>query len=257
MPRVGVIGAGGKMGTLACAAIEGAPDLSLTVLVGPHGGAVRANARWVDDLEAVDPAAVDVVVDFTRTEVARRTLAWAAKHTRDAVIGTSGLTEADLAQARAAASGARILVVPNFSVGAALLQRFCAEAAPHFDAAEVIELHHDQKRDAPSGTAIATSIAIADARREAGRPDLADPTELVTLEGARGAAGAGGVRLHSVRLPGLLAHQEVLFGSPGEGLTVRHDVTDRASYMAGLLLAVRRIDRVEGVRVGLECVLDA
>jgi 4-hydroxy-tetrahydrodipicolinate reductase len=256
VPRVGVIGAAGKMGALAVAAIRGAPDLTVTALVGPHEGAPVAGASWAADVEAVDPSTVDVVVDFTRAEVARRTLDWAGRHGVDAVIGTSGLTEADLAAARSHGR-ARVLVVPNFSVGAALLQRFSAQAAEHFDDVEVIELHHDEKRDAPSGTAIATAAAIADARRTAGRPDLVDRTELVSLEGARGATGPGGVRVHSVRLTGLVAHQEVLFGSPGEGLTLRHDVTDRASYMAGLLLAVRRIDRVDGVAVGLECVLDA
>jgi 4-hydroxy-tetrahydrodipicolinate reductase len=245
------------MGSLASTAIAAAPDLTLAALVDSTPGAPVAGAAWATELAAIDPAAVDVVVDFTRADVARGTIAWAVAHSKDAVIGTSGLTEDDLVAARAARGDARILVVPNFSVGAALLQRFCAEAAAHFDGVEVIELHHDAKRDAPSGTSIATSTAIARARRAAGRADLADLTELVTLDGARGAAGPGGVRVHSVRLPGLVAHQQVLFGSPGEALSVRHDVTDRASYMEGLLLALRRIDRVEGVAVGLECVLDA
>lgn len=256
MRRVGVVGAAGRMGALAAAAIAGADDLALTALVGPHEGTAVEGAVWVTSIDALDPARVDVVVDFTRTEVARRTLAWVVAHRLDAVVGTSGLTDEDLAAATLDAAGSRILVVPNFSVGGVLLQRFAAAAAAHFESAEVIELHHDRKRDAPSGTSLATTAAIAASRAAAGLGDVADRTELVTVEGARGAHGPGGVRVHSVRLPGLVAHQEVLFGSQGEGLTLRHDVYDRASYMAGLLLALRRIDRVEGLRIGLEVVLD-
>jgi len=254
--RVGVVGANGKMGSLAATAIGGADDLVLSALVGPHAGGAVDGAVWLTSIEALDPGIVDVVVDFTRADVARRTIEWATANGKDAVVGTSGLTDEDLASATVDLAGSRILVVPNFSVGAVLLQRFAVTAAAHFESVEVIELHHDRKRDAPSGTSLATSAAIAAARAAAGRGDVADPTELVTLEGARGAQGPGGVRVHSVRLPGLVAHQEVLFGSPGEGLTLRHDVYDRASYMAGVLLAVRRIDRVEGLAIGLERVLD-
>jgi 4-hydroxy-tetrahydrodipicolinate reductase len=253
---VGVIGATGAMGALAASAIGRADDLELTALVDPHEGDVVAGAVWATSIDALDPAVVDVVVDFTRVDVARRTLAWVADHHKDAVVGTSGLTDADLAAAAKAGAGSRLLIVPNFSVGAVLLQRFAAEAAAHFESAEVVELHHDRKRDAPSGTSLATSAAIAASRAAAGRGEVHDRTELETVAGARGASGPGGVRVHSVRLPGLVAHQEVLLGSPGEGLTLRHDVYDRASYMAGLLLALRRLDRVEGLRVGLECVLD-
>jgi 4-hydroxy-tetrahydrodipicolinate reductase len=254
--RVGVVGAAGKMGALAAAAIAGADDLELSALVDPHEGAAVGSAAWATSLDALDPGLVDVVVDFTRADVARRTLAWVALHGKDAVVGTSGLTEADMDAVAVDATTSRILVVPNFSIGAVLLQRFATAAAAHFDSVEVVELHHDRKRDAPSGTSLATSAAIAASRESAGRGEVQDPTELVTLEGARGAKGPGGVRVHSVRLPGLLAHQAVLFGSPGEGLTLRHDVYDRASYMAGLLLALRRLDRVDGLQVGLERVLD-
>jgi 4-hydroxy-tetrahydrodipicolinate reductase len=245
------------MGSLASSAIAEADDLQLTALVGPHEGASVPGAVWAASLDALDPALVDVVLDFTRTDVARGTIRWATANKKDAVIGTSGLREEDLAAGTSNSAVSRILVVPNFSIGAVLLQRFAATAAEHFESVEVVELHHEAKRDAPSGTALATSAAIAAARAAAGRGDVADATELVTLEGARGAQGPGGVRVHSVRLAGLLAHQEVLFGSPGEGLTLRHDVYDRASYMAGVLLALRRIDRVEGLRLGLETVLDA
>jgi 4-hydroxy-tetrahydrodipicolinate reductase len=214
---------------------------------------------WADDLEHLDPDTVDVVVDLSRTDVARRTLAWVLANHKDAVIGTSGLGDDDLETAAQGVgpAGSRILVVPNFSIGAILLQRFATAAAPYFTSVEIVELHHDEKRDAPSGTSIATARALAAARRANGLGDTVDQTSTATLEGARGAMGPGGIRIHSVRLPGLLAHQEVLLGAPGEGMVLRHDTYDRSSFMAGLLLAVRRVDAVEGLVVGLDAVLDA
>ena len=254
--RVGVVGATGKMGSLAAAAIERAADLELAAVVSPREPLHAPSVVWAEAIEALDPAAVTCVVDLTRADVARRTLAWVAANGKDAVIGTSGLTDEDLATLRSRAARSRVLVVPNFSIGAVLLARFAAEAAAHFDSVEVIELHHDAKRDAPSGTAIATARAVAAARTTAGRPPISDRTEHWTLEGARGAEGPGGIRIHAVRLPGLVAHQMVSFSSPGEGLTLRHDTYDRASFMDGLLLALRGLDRVAGVQVGLEHVLD-
>jgi len=247
------------MGALAAAAIDRAPDLSLTALVAPrdvpeYDGAVHYRA-----VEDTDPDKVDVLVDLTVAAVARRTLAWVVDNLKDAVVGTSGLTDADLDAVRKLdpEGRSRILVVPNFSIGAALLQRFAADAASHFASAEVVELHHDAKHDAPSGTSIAMARAIAEARAAQGLAECIDSTEVETIAGARGASGPGGVRIHSVRLTGLLAHQEVLFGAAGEGLTLRHDVYDRASYLAGLLLAIRRLERVVGLHVGLDPVLDA
>ncbi len=258
MLRVGVVGAAGKMGRLAAAVIDEASDLCLAALVDPHGGATIEGAASVDDVDDLDPSIVDVLVDFTVAPIARRTLAWAVANGKDAVVGTSGLGADDLEGLRLAAAGgrSRLLIVPNFSIGAVLLERFAQSAAPHFASVEVIELHHEHKRDAPSGTAIATADAIAGSRARAGLDEVADRTEARTIEGARGAEGPGGVRLHSVRLPGLVAHQEVLFGAPGEGLTLRHDVYDRQSYMAGLLTALRNLDRVDGVCVGLGHVLE-
>jgi 4-hydroxy-tetrahydrodipicolinate reductase len=243
------------MGTAAVAAITAADDLALTAVVTRDMTFHLDGAARSASIEALDPGLVDVVVDLTVADVARRTIAWASQHGVDAVIGTSGLTDEDLGAAAAAATTARILVVPNFSIGAVLLSRFAAQAAGYFDSVEIIELHHDQKRDSPSGTSIATARALAEARGARGMPDVADPTTTETIPGARGAVGPGGVRVHSVRLPGLLAHQEVHFGSPGEGLVLRHDSYDRSSFMHGLVLALRRIDRVSGLRVGLEHVL--
>jgi len=257
MQRVAIVGASGKMGTAATQAIGAAQDLSLVALVDPTEPVAPPGARWVAAIEDLDPAGLDVVVDVSVAAAARRTIAWVAEHGASAVIGTSGLSDEDLrvTAQRAARSGARILVVPNFSIGAVLVARFAAQAAPYFESVEVIELHHDRKRDAPSGTSIATARAIAEARTASGAGAPADPTTTETLEGARGALGAGGIRIHSVRLPGLLAHQEVHFGAPGEGLVLRHDTYDRESFMAGLLLSVRGIGSINGVAVGLDAVL--
>jgi 4-hydroxy-tetrahydrodipicolinate reductase len=256
VPRVAVVGATGKMGTIATATLLGADDVELRALVSRHRPTDEV-APWHAELAQVPPDEVDLVVDLSVADVAARSIAWACEHRKDAVVGTSGLADDLLAElAGAASQRARVLVVPNFSIGAVLCQRFAAEAAPYFRSVEVIELHHDEKRDAPSGTSIATARAIAAARRSAGVDDVADPTTSMRFAGARGAEVDGGVRVHSVRLAGLLAHQEVHFGAPGEGLVVRHDSYDRSSFMAGLLLAVRRIDRIAGLEVGLERVLD-
>jgi 4-hydroxy-tetrahydrodipicolinate reductase len=148
------------------------------------------------------------------------------------------------------------VLAANFAIGAVLMMRFAALAAPWFDAAEVIELHHEGKRDAPSGTSLRTAEAMAAARRAAGRGDfLPDATSEVVVEGARGGSGPGGIRLHSVRLPGLVAHQEVLFGAPGQGLTMRHDSYDRASFMDGVVLAVESVADRPGLTVGIETLL--
>jgi 4-hydroxy-tetrahydrodipicolinate reductase len=246
------------MGRLAATTIDDADDLCVAALVDPGDAPAIDGAVWVKDVDDLDPATVDVLVDFTVATIARRTLAWVVANAKDAVVGTSGLQADDLDGLRrnGEREGSRILIVPNFSIGAVLLERFAASAAPHFTSVEVVELHHDGKRDAPSGTSIATATAIAASRARAGMDDVPDRTAATTLQGARGAGGPGGVRVHSVRLPGLVAHQEVLFGSPGEGLTLRHDVYDRQSYMAGLLLALRNLERVDGVCVGLEHVLE-
>ena len=255
MRRVALVGAG-NMGSLAFDAIAQADDLEVVAVVSREQRWVPAACTRVAELDELDAAILDVVLDLSVTEVARTTLAWVARHDRDAVVGTSGLTEQDLAEARSKSTSARVLVVPNFSIGAVLCQRFAVAAAPYFSGVEVIELHHDQKRDAPSGTSIAVARAIAAARREAGLGDPSDPTATTLHDGVRGGIVDGGVRVHSVRLPGLLAHQEVHFGGPGEGLVLRHDTYDRKSFMGGILLALRGIDRINGVQVGLEHVLD-
>jgi 4-hydroxy-tetrahydrodipicolinate reductase len=239
-----VLGAKGRMGSQVCRTVSAAADLELAAAVDEG-----------DDLS--DLTGSDVVVDFTHPGAVMDNLRWCVANGRNAVVGTSGFDDARLTTVAGWLAGApsvRVLVVPNFSVGAVLMMRFAAQAARFFESAEVIELHHAGKLDAPSGTAARTASLIAAARTEAGLADAPDAT-VSGLDGARGAAVAG-VHVHSVRLTGLVAHQEVLFGGPGEILTIRHDSLDRASFMPGVLLALRGAAALApGLTVGLEGLL--
>jgi 4-hydroxy-tetrahydrodipicolinate reductase len=259
MIRVGVVGAGGRMGQEVCRAASEAPDMELVAAVDPaHVGEDAYGKVIVGEVLALADLGAEVVVDFTIAEAVRHNVPHYAQLGVHAVIGTSGLSDADLAAVRARfeGSGANAIVVANFAIGAVLLIHFCRIAAPHMDGVEVIELHHDAKRDAPSGTAMHTAAVIAEARRAAGAGPLPpDPTTDVVLAGARGAEGPDGVRLHSVRLPGLVAHEEVIFGAAGQSLSLRHDSYDRRSFMPGVLLAVRSVSDRPGVTVGLEALL--
>ena len=241
MIRVGVIGAGGKMGSESCVAVEAADDLQLVAKVGSGDG-----------LDVLSDA--DVAVEFTRPDAVMGNVAWCLEHGVSVVVGTSGITpdrlEAIEALLRDAADGVGVLVVPNFSIGAVLMMRFAAEAARFYDSAEIVELHHPTKADAPSGTARRTAELIAHARADAGLADMPDATT-DQLAGARGST-VDGVPVHSVRLRGLVAHQEVLLGAAGETLTIRHDSFDRASFMPGVLTAVRYIRQHPGLTVGLD-----
>jgi len=244
MIKVGVLGAKGRMGSQVCREVEAAGDLEL--------------AAAVDAGDARDPlAGCGVVVDFTHPGAVLDNLRWCLAHGRDVVVGTSGFDDARLAAVRdwlGQPPSARALIVPNFSIGAVLMMHFAAVAARFFDSAEVIELHHAAKVDAPSGTATRTASLISQARAAAG---LGSPPDATASEvpGARGAI-LDGVRVHSVRLAGLLAHQEVLLGGHGETLTIRHDSLDRSSFMPGVLLAVRGVASLPpGLTVGLEGML--
>ena len=259
MHRVGVVGAGGRMGQEVCRAVAEASDMELVAAIDPaHVGADACGRPIVGEVNALSDFGAQVVVDFTVAAAVRHNVPHYAHQGVHAVIGTSGLSDADLKAAAASfqGSGANVIVAANFAIGAVLLMHFAALAAPHMDGVEVIELHHDAKRDAPSGTSIHTAALIAEARRAAGRGPLpADPTTDVVLSGARGAEGPDGVRVHSVRLPGLVAHQEVIFGAPGQSLSMRHDSYDRRSFMPGVLLAVRSVADRPGLTVGLEALL--
>lgn len=267
--RVGVVGAGGRMGTEVCRAVAASADLDLTAVVDPaHAGSPLRDLLGSDvgDLtiadrpEALSAAGVDVAVDFTRVEAARDTLRFCADHGVHAVVGTTGFTDDDLTELSrwfAPDDAPNCIVAPNFAIGAVLMMRFAAMAAPWFEATEIIELHHAGKIDAPSGTALATAERMAAARSAAGGGDFApDATRTVVLDASRGATGPAGVRIHSVRLPGLVAHQEVILGATGQTLTIRHDSTDRKSFMDGVLLAVRRVTARPGLTVGLDPLLD-
>ena len=259
MLKVGVVGAGGRMGQEVCRAVTEAPDTELVAAVDPaHVGEDACGRVIVGEVLALADLGAEVVVDFTIAAAVRHNVPHYAQLGLHAVIGTSGLSEADLSDVRARfeRSGTNVIVVANFAIGAVLLMHFCRIAAPHMEGVEVIELHHDAKRDAPSGTAIHTAAVIADARRAAGAGPLPpDPTTDFVLAGARGGEGPGGVRVHSVRLPGLVAHEEVIFGAPGQSLSLRHDSYDRRSFMPGVLLAVRSVADRPGLTVGLEALL--
>ena len=245
MIKVAVLGAGGKMGAAACRAVEGADDLELVARIGRD-----------DALDSVADA--DVAVDLTRPDAVMDHVTWCVDHGVHVVVGTSGVTEERLGAVRdrlgsAASVGVGVLVVPNFSIGAVLMMRFAAEAARFYESVEIVEMHHPTKRDAPSGTARRTAQLVAAARSEAGLASMPDATTEL-LDGARGST-VDGVPVHSLRVRGLVAHQEVLLGSPGETLTIRHDSLDRESFMPGVLAAIRAVPGLPGVTVGLDKVL--
>jgi 4-hydroxy-tetrahydrodipicolinate reductase len=264
------------MGATVCRAVLAASDLELVAAVDPGRageqlrnvlGGGTAGAAGVGDLEvaedadALGRAGADVAVDFTVASAARGNLRWCAEHSVHAVVGTTGFSAEDVAsfsELFGESCAANALIAANFSVGAALMMR-CAElCAPYFEGIEIIELHHDRKLDAPSGTSLTTARRIEAARAAASAgPLMTDPTEHELLAGARGGASPAGVHVHSVRLPGLVAHQEVLFGSAGETLTLRHDSTDRVSFMPGVLLAIRGVASLDGLTLGLDRLLDA
>jgi 4-hydroxy-tetrahydrodipicolinate reductase len=230
------------MGSEVVRAVEAADDLEL------------AGAFDVGDELAL--AGVDVAVDFTHPDAVMDNLRACVAAGVHAVVGTTGFTDERLAELTELLGDAQtgILIAPNFGIAAVLMMQFAAQAARFFDSVEIVELHHPGKADAPSGTARRTAQLVAAARREAGSPDMPDATS-TALEGARG-ADVDGVRVHAVRLQGLVAHQEVLLGGAGESLTLRHDSYDRASFMPGVLLGVRAIGGRPGLTVGLEALLD-
>ena len=253
--RVAVLGARGRMGRETARAVAHDPDMELVAVVDREatGGPIEGLAVSQDP-DAILAASAEVAVDFTHPAVvmdhARRCL----KGGVHVVIGTSGVTPEDLDELRSLVNGGRVhaIVVPNFAIGAVLMMRFAEEAARHFDAVEVIELHHDGKADAPSGTALAMARRVGAARAGSRVTPAGDDRH----PGARG-ADVEGVRVHSIRLPGLLAHHEVVFGDPGQTLSIRHDSTDRSSFMPGVLLAIRAVGSRPGLTVGLEPLLEA
>ncbi|MEV6623957.1 4-hydroxy-tetrahydrodipicolinate reductase [Amycolatopsis sp. NPDC051106] len=242
--NVGVLGARGRMGATVVKAVEGAGDMKVVAALDAG-----------DDFSALSEA--QVVVDFTHPDAVMDNLKYLVEHDIHAVVGTTGFSGERLASLRALLEpkpSLGVLIAPNFALGAVLAMRFAAQAAKFYASAEIIELHHNRKADAPSGTAAHTARMIAAARAEAGVSPGSDATTS-ELDGARGAS-VEDVRVHSVRLPGLVAHEEILFGGEGETLTIRHDSLDRTSFMPGVLLGIRTVVTRPGLTVGLENVLD-
>ena len=243
MTRVAVFGARGRMGAEVCRAVDAADDLQLVAAVDVD-----------DDRAAAEEA--EVVVDFTHPDVVLDNLAWCLDRGIHAVVGTTGFTEPKLDQLRARLAdhpGVGVLLAANFSIGAVLMMHFAEQAAAFYESVEIIELHHPNKADAPSGTATSTARKVAAARSAARLPPPPDAT-VQEVPGARG-ADVEGIRVHGVRLRGLVAHQEVLFGAEGETLTLRHDSLDRVSFMPGVLAGIRAVGSRPGLTVGIEDIL--
>ncbi len=242
--RVAVLGAKGKVGATMVKAVADAPDLELSAQVDAG-----------DPLSILTDTGTEVVIDFTHPDVVMDNLNFLIDNGIHAVVGTTGFTEERITQVHiwlSARPDVAVLIAPNFAIGAVLTMHFAKQAARHFESVEVIELHHPHKADAPSGTAVRTAKLIAEARK--GLPPNPDATS-TGLDGARG-ADVDGVPVHSIRLAGLIAHQEVLFGTEGETLTIRHDSMDRTSFVPGVLLGVRKVAERPGLTVGIEPLLD-
>lgn len=262
MIRVGVLGASGRMGQLVCKAVVDDEDLALVAgvsrsRVGEHLGQLighpEIDLRVEGELEVLLQAETEVAVDFTTPEAVMENVRWAIEHAMHIVVGTTGLDDGDLDEIRrlleSEGNESNVIAAPNFAIGAVLMQRFAAQAARVFPPAEIIELHHEGKADAPSGTAAATARRMARAREDAWK----GPTD-ESLSGVRG-GDVEGIRIHSVRLPGLVAHQEVIFGGLGETLTIRHDSSQRVSFMPGVILAIKAVFNRPGLTVGIEPLL--
>ena len=242
--RVAVLGAKGKVGATMVSAVRAADDMTLSAEVDAG-----------DALSLLTDSGTEAVIDFTHPDVVMDNLKFLIDNGIHAVVGTTGFTQERLDQVRAWVDqkpGAAVLIAPNFAIGAVLSMHFAKQAAPYFESVEIIELHHPHKADAPSGTATRTAKLVAEARK--GLPPNPDATS-TGLEGARG-ADVDGIPVHSVRLTGLVAHQEVLLGTLGETLTIRHDSLDRTSFVPGVLLAVRKINEHPGLTVGIEPLLN-
>lgn len=252
MIRVGVVGALGRMGTTVCDAVVAADGLELVAAVDAAAKGQQLHGLTVaTDLKSLADAKAEVVVDFTVASAARTTLPWLALHGMHAVVGTTGFSDDDLAMFRSAFTGSNCVIAANFAIGAVLMMKFAEMAAPHFDTAEIIEFHHDAKADAPSGTAVTTAQRMAASSSEWAK----DPTTHEVYDGARGGRGPADIRVHAVRMRGMVAHQEVLLGTQGQTLSIRHDSYDRNSFMPGVVLACRKVVSTPGLTLGIDSFL--
>jgi 4-hydroxy-tetrahydrodipicolinate reductase len=251
MIRVGVVGAAGRMGATVCAAVAADSALQLVAAIDTTGDVTAQGVPISRELKALAEAQADVVVDFTVAAAARVTLPWLALHGVHAVVGTTGFSDADLATFKQQFTRSNCLIAPNFAIGAVLMMRFAELAAPFFDTAEIIEVHHDGKADSPSGTAVSTAARMAAASSEWAK----DPTTHEAIDGARGAKGPADIRIHAVRMRGAVANQEVVLGTQGQTLTIRHDTINRVSFMPGVVIACKKIAEYPGVTLGLDALL--
>jgi 4-hydroxy-tetrahydrodipicolinate reductase len=250
------------MGGEVCRSIDAATDLTLVAGVDPSVEGERlsdiantaSDVVIVGSVDQLDPSSVDVVIDFTHLEVSRTVLNWCAADGVHAVVGTTGFSDDDLLGFRLAFTDSNAIIAPNFAIGAVMMMRMAELAAPFFETAEVIEFHHNAKRDAPSGTAVMTAKRIQAAKDASETEWDVDPTEQEVVSGARGGK-IGGVGVHGVRMHGMVAHQEVIFGTTGETLTIRHDSIHRNSFMPGVLLAARHVAHRPGLTLGLDTLL--
>lgn len=250
------------MGGEVCRSVDASADLDLVAGVDPSVEGehlsdianVESDVVIVGAVDQLDASSVDVVVDFTHLEVSRGVLNWCAAAGVHAVVGTTGFSDADLDGFRDAFAESNAIIAPNFAIGAVMMMRMAELAAPFFETAEVIEFHHNAKRDAPSGTAMMTAKRIQAAKEATDSAWDIDPTEHEVVSGARGGK-VGGVGVHGVRMHGMVAHQEVIFGTTGETLTIRHDSIHRNSFMPGVLLAVRHVAERPGLTLGLDALL--
>lgn len=250
--RVLVSGAAGKMGREVLKAVSNAADMELVGGIDPSNQSIEGVTIYNTLEQGVAVVRPDVVVDFTSPDAVNGNLDFCFRNRLPIIVGTTGLSEKEIIgwDEKARTNGWPVMIIPNFAIGAVLMMEFAREAAKYFDGAEIIEYHHEQKVDAPSGTAIKTAEMIRQAKEMENRA----VSSVEKVPGARGGA-IGAVQIHSVRLPGFVAHQEVIFGLPGQNLTIRHDSTHRESFMPGVLLAIRNISSTKGLVYGLEHIL--
>jgi 4-hydroxy-tetrahydrodipicolinate reductase len=240
------------MGATVCNAVAADSQLELVAVVDPGSpGSTTHGLTIAKELRALADAKVDVAVDFTVADAARVSLPWLAMHSIHAVVGTTGFTLADIDNFKKSFTNSNCLIAANFAIGAVLMMRFAEIASPFFETAEIIEIHHDGKADSPSGTAVATAQRMAAASNEWAK----DPTTHEAIKGARGAKGPADIPIHAVRMRGVVANQEVIFGTQAQTLTIRHDTTDRASFMPGVVLGCKKIAEHKGFTLGLDSFL--
>lgn len=262
--RVAVFGAGGAMGATVCRAVIEDPELELSFVLDPRlagidlgqaTGILGTGLFVLGHNEAISPDQVDVAVDFTRAEAAFENALYCAKVGIHSVIGTTGLTDAQIALLQSAfeVGGSSCIMASNFAIGAILMMRFAAQAATLFDTAEIVEFHHENKLDAPSGTALSTAKKITEAM---GPNRFLDDKTSSEIGGARGNRYGAGINIHSIRMRGMVAHQEVILGTTGQTLSIRHDSYDRSSFMPGVILAVKNVHNLKSLTIGLDLLLD-